>query len=224
MRLILHNLVTLGLCATAYASQEQVILDGTLHQDRVKQVAIIGQSSKYHYPSRHIIRFIGLTLLGAGSAGSSSAYHLTQFAEAHNIPINVTVFEKNSHIGGRSTTVHAYNESHLPIELGASVFVQINKILADAVEAFNLSTSSFASTSDDIPGAGLGIWDGKTFIFTAENEGGWWDKAKLFYKYGLSPLRTLNLMKATVGKFLKMYDEPIFHSRHSRKLHKMLVC
>jgi hypothetical protein len=43
MRLILHNLATLGLCATAYASQEQVILDETLHQNRVKQVAIIGQ-------------------------------------------------------------------------------------------------------------------------------------------------------------------------------------
>jgi prenylcysteine oxidase/farnesylcysteine lyase len=162
------------------------------------------------YLSQHIIRLISLTLLGAGSAGSSSAYHLTRFAEAHDIPVNVTIFEKNSHIGGRSTIVHAFNESHLPIELGASVFVEINKILVQAVEAFNLSTSSFAPTSDDIPGAGLGIWDGKTFIFTAENEGGWWDKAKLFYKYGLSPLRTLNLMKATVGKFLKMYDEPVF--------------
>ena len=42
MRLTFHNLVTLGLCATAYASQEQVILDGTLHPNRAKQVAIIG--------------------------------------------------------------------------------------------------------------------------------------------------------------------------------------
>jgi prenylcysteine oxidase/farnesylcysteine lyase len=122
----------------------------------------------------------------------------------------VTIFEKNSHIGGRSTTVYAYNDSVFPIELGASVFVQINKILVDAVEAFNLSTSSFSTTGDDVPGAALGIWDGKTFVFTAENEGGWRDTAKLFYRYGLSPYRTLNLMKATVGKFLKMYDEPIF--------------
>jgi prenylcysteine oxidase/farnesylcysteine lyase len=94
--------------------------------------------------------------------------------------------------------------------LGASVFVQINKILVDAVEAFNLSTSSFSTIGDDVPGAALGIWDGKTFVFTAKNEGGWWDTAKLFYRYGLSPYRTLKLMKATVGKFLKMYDEPVF--------------
>jgi prenylcysteine oxidase/farnesylcysteine lyase len=122
----------------------------------------------------------------------------------------VTIFEKNSYIGGRSTTVHAYNDSTIPIELGASVFVEINKILVDAVEAFNLSTSSFNTLSDDIPGPALGIWDGKTFVFTQQNERGWWDTAKLFYRYGLSPVRTLNLMKATVGKFLKMYDEPVF--------------
>jgi prenylcysteine oxidase/farnesylcysteine lyase len=122
----------------------------------------------------------------------------------------VTIFEKESYIGGRSTTVHAYNDSSLPIELGASVFVEINKILVDAVEAFNLSTSFFNTKSDDIPGPALGIWDGKTFIFTQQNERGWWDTAKLFYRYGLSPVRTLNLMKATIGKFLKMYEEPVF--------------
>jgi prenylcysteine oxidase/farnesylcysteine lyase len=122
----------------------------------------------------------------------------------------VTIFEKNSYIGGRSTTVHAYNDSTLPIELGASVFVEINKILVDAVEAFNLSTSSFNTLSDDVPGPALGIWDGKVFVFTQQDERGWWDTAKLFYRYGLSPVRTLNLMKATVGKFLKMYEEPVF--------------
>jgi prenylcysteine oxidase/farnesylcysteine lyase len=122
----------------------------------------------------------------------------------------VTIFEKESYIGGRSTTVHAYNDSSIPIELGASVFVEINKILVDAVEAFNLSTSFFNTKSEEIPGPALGIWDGKTFIFTQQNERGWWDTAKLFYRYGLSPVRTLNLMKATIGKFLKMYEEPVF--------------
>jgi len=88
--------------------------------------------------------------------------------------------------------------------------VEVNKILVDAVEAFNLSTSSFDTKSDDIPGPALGIWDGKAFIFTQQSERGWWDTAKLFYRYGLSPVRTLNLMKATIGKFLKMYEEPVF--------------
>lgn len=137
-------------------------------------------------------------------------YHLTQFAESSDVPINVTIFEKNTHIGGRSTTVNAYNNTNHPIELGASVFVEVNQILVDAVKAFNLSTASFSKRGDDVPGAALAIWDGKTFVFTQDSEGGWWDTAKMFYRYGLSPLRTLNLMKATVGKFLKMYEEPVF--------------
>lgn len=124
--------------------------------------------------------------------------------------MNVTIFEKTSHIGGRSTTVHAYDDANLPIELGASVFVEVNRILVDAVKTFNLSTSSFSTRGEGIPGPDIGVWNGKQFVFTQNNEGGWWDSAKLFYKYGLSPLRTLNLMKATVGKFLKMYEEPVF--------------
>jgi hypothetical protein len=34
--------VTLGFCATTYASQEQVILDGHVRQSEAKRVAIIG--------------------------------------------------------------------------------------------------------------------------------------------------------------------------------------
>ncbi|KAM0715785.1 hypothetical protein Q7P37_008299 [Cladosporium fusiforme] len=189
MRTVLPNLVTLALAATAHASTEQIVLDNAIHQ---------------HAKPRNI------AIIGAGAAGSSSAYYLSQFAESSHLPINVTIFEKNSHIGGRSTTVHAYNNSNHPIELGASVFVEVNHILVDAVKAFNLSTASFSKRGEDVPGAALGVWDGKTFVFTQENEGGWWDYAKMFYRYGLSPLRTLNLMKATVGKFMKMYDEPVF--------------
>ena len=56
----------------------------------------------------------------------------------------------------------------------------------------------------------LGIWNGKDFIYTQNSGGSWWDTAKLFWKYGLAPLKTVKLMKATVGKFLKMYEEPYF--------------
>jgi prenylcysteine oxidase/farnesylcysteine lyase len=39
----------------------------------------------------------------------------------------------------------------------------------------------------------------------------WWKSiAKLLWKYGLAPIKTQNLMKATVGKFLKMYESPNF--------------
>ena len=42
------------------------------------------------------------------------------------------------------------------------------------------------------------------------SEGGWWDLAKLFWRYGYAPVKAQMLMKETVGKFLKMYERPLF--------------
>jgi prenylcysteine oxidase/farnesylcysteine lyase len=42
------------------------------------------------------------------------------------------------------------------------------------------------------------------------NEDGWWDKAKLLWRYGLAPIKTNRLMKSVVGKFERMYEEPVF--------------
>jgi prenylcysteine oxidase/farnesylcysteine lyase len=47
-------------------------------------------------------------------------------------------------------------------------------------------------------------------VLVTSEEDGWWDKAKLLWRYGLAPLKTNRLMKSTVGKFLGMYEEPVF--------------
>ena len=91
--------------------------------------------------------------------------------------------------------------------------MEANSILVEAVKEFNLSTSSgFQSASEKkIPGATLSVWDGQTFVMTQNGDSSkWWDIAKLLWKYGLAPMRTLNLMRTTVGKYLKMYDGPVF--------------
>lgn len=82
--------------------------------------------------------------------------------------------------------------------------------MVDAVREFNLSTGAFRAAHAEVPGASLAVWDGRDFIVTQESEGGWWDIAKLLWKYGLAPLRTRNLMKSTVGQFMEMYEAPIF--------------
>lgn len=148
---------------------------------------------------------------GAGAAGSSAAYHVSKFAATTGIPVNITIFERNTYIGGRSTTVDVYDDPSFPVELGASIFVQVNKILVDAVEEFNLSTAAFKSSEEaQIPGPALAVWDGERFVVTMQSGSGWWNTAKLLWKYGFAPIRTLNLMKATVAKFMRMYDEPIY--------------
>jgi len=150
--------------------------------------------------------------LGAGAAGSSAAYYLHKFANSSGVGINITVFERSDYVGGRSTTINAYNDSVNPVELGASIFVAVNKILTAATEEFNLTISNRVSAADE-PEI-LGIWNGDNFVYT-QKEGGWawWDITKLIWKYGMAPIRTQKLMKSNVANLLKLYEAPFFPFR-----------
>lgn len=112
-------------------------------------------------------------------------------------------------MGGRSTTVNAFGNVLERVELGASIFVEVNTILRNATEKFGLRTRNSETEYDEL----LGIWDGDKFVYTQkDSESGWqwWDTAKLLWKYGLAPIRTQRLMKSTVGKFQKLYEPPFF--------------
>ncbi|KAL8953639.1 MAG: hypothetical protein Q9183_007320, partial [Haloplaca sp. 2 TL-2023] len=147
-------------------------------------------------------------MLGAGSAGASAAYYLDSFQSSCN-RFNVTIYERNNYVGGRSTTVNVYHDPMQPVELGASIFVKVNHNLVNAAEQFALPINSMRSTGKIDKAEVLGVWDGQQFVFTqSDNTNSYWNLAKLFWKYGLSPLRTQNLMKKTVGSFLKMYEAP----------------
>ncbi|KAI4092268.1 MAG: hypothetical protein L6R37_007605 [Teloschistes peruensis] len=151
-----------------------------------------------------------VAIIGAGSAGSSAAYYLNEFqSSCHRA--NITVYERNDYVGGRSTTVSVYDDPNEPVELGASIFVKVNRNLVNAAEKFDLPVQSMGSSRKiDIPEV-LGVWDGDSFVFKqSDATNSYWNLAKLFWKYGLSPLTTQNLMKKTVGSFLKMYEEPHF--------------
>lgn len=149
-----------------------------------------------------------LTLTGAGAAGASTAYHLQKFAALSDVPIEITVFERSHYIGGRSTTVNAYNDPTHPVELGASIFVEVNDILKNATDQFGLRADSSETEEEEM----LGIWNGENFVYT-QTGGGWWNIAKLFWKYGLAPYKTQKLMKSTVGKFRALYAAPFFPFR-----------
>ena len=128
--------------------------------------------------------------------------------------MNVTVYEKSSYIGGRSTTINVYGSSAYPIELGASIFVKVNTILYSAAKEFDLSLKdSGADRPKETPHM-LGVWDGESFRFVAdEGSSYFWDIAKLLWKYGLAPIRMQMLMKKTVDTFIKMYEKPYFPFR-----------
>ncbi|KFY41296.1 hypothetical protein V495_04992 [Pseudogymnoascus sp. VKM F-4514 (FW-929)] len=152
-----------------------------------------------------------IAIIGAGAAGSSTAYYLHKLAEEEGIEVNITVFERSSYIGGRSTTVNAYDNQSHPVELGASIFVHINEILMNATKEFGLELNPLA---DEEQHETVGIWNGEKFVLT-QTSGGWewWNTAKMIWKYGISPIRANNLMKATVAKFLELYKPPFFPFR-----------
>ena len=98
-----------------------------------------------------------------------------------------------------------------PVELGASIFVEVNHNIVSAVERFNLSTVNYGGNDlDGLPTA-LGIWNGERLVFLqSDGSYSWWNTVKILWKYGMSPIRTQTLMKSTVNKFLLMYGPPFF--------------
>jgi prenylcysteine oxidase/farnesylcysteine lyase len=81
--------------------------------------------------------------------------------------------------------------------------------MVKAMEDFNLSTNDQdLAVQLELPD--LGVWNGKEFVVIMKSDDTWWNAAKLIWKYGGAPFWTNKLMKSAVGKFLTMYDEPIF--------------
>jgi prenylcysteine oxidase/farnesylcysteine lyase len=149
---------------------------------------------------------------GAGAAGTSTAYHLRRFATEANTPVNITIFERSPYIGGRSTTVDAYESPDSPaIELGASIFIEANKILINASKEFGLELqSAVGQRPNGFDGPSMAIWNGDELVFSQTTRGGWWDLAKMIWRYGLAPLKAQKAMQTSIGMFLKMYEEDHF--------------
>ncbi|KAF4979845.1 hypothetical protein FZEAL_4011 [Fusarium zealandicum] len=149
-----------------------------------------------------------IAIIGAGAAGSSAAYHLQKYAEKENLAINITIFEKTDRIGGRSLTVPVYDDPSQPIELGASIFVNVNKILYNASKLFDLPVGDPHRPEKDEVTA---IWDGEEFVWqTYEGSSDWWDLAKMFWKYGLAPYKAKQVRDGVVDAFLQLYEPPYF--------------
>ncbi|MCJ1414503.1 hypothetical protein MMC32_000830 [Xylographa parallela] len=154
-----------------------------------------------------------IAIIGAGSAGASTAYYINRFRSSCQ-PTNITVYEASNYVGGRSTTVDVYDDPTEPVELGASIFVQVNRNLVSAAAEFGLSTSGNADARPQDAPDTLGVWDGQVFKFVQNDDSAaWWNAAKLLWQYGLAPLRTQRLMRRVVGNFTKMYDAPAFPFR-----------
>ncbi|MCO5590077.1 hypothetical protein L7F22_044046 [Adiantum nelumboides] len=159
-----------------------------------------------------------VAIIGAGAGGSSAAYFLSKAQNKLEHlgfgaqGIDITLFERDERIGGRTAVVHAYDDENLPaIELGASIFADVNKNLQRASEQFKLPTG--AKLGED---GVTGVWDGQQFLIEGLDNG-WWNSAKMFWRYGYSPLTTEKLVGKTVDAFLRLYDPAYMHKINNEK-------
>lgn len=146
----------------------------------------------------HTHGILDVAIIGAGPAGSALSYYL------HELRPNATmsIFESSSYIGGRTTTIDVLGET---IELGASIFVDVNRNLKNAVKDFDLTIDDSNSGLDKAEDS-LAIWNGSNFVYT-DSGSSYWSLAKLVWKYGLAPYRAKKHVDSVINKFLKVYEQ-----------------
>ncbi|CDU22220.1 related to Prenylcysteine oxidase precursor [Sporisorium scitamineum] len=157
-----------------------------------------------------------VAIIGAGPTGTSAAYFLRHAqdrlssANSSN-KIEVTIYERETRIGGRTAVVYPYDdESKVPVELGASIFADVNLNLRRAVKQFQLETGAHTGLSGQ-----MGIWDGQQFLFEGD-QSSWWTSAKFFLRYGYSAITTEGIVKKQLSYFAGLYSPRFLHSRSSR--------
>lgn len=206
-QLILAALALSSVCLTSHAQ----LLAGELHQ-HVFEAPASDLSHNAHVDGR--LPKPRVAIIGGGAAGTSSAFFLSQLASIDaSLSVDVDLFEANDYLGGRSTIVYPFdNDTYPAIELGASIFVEANKNLWKAVKHFNLTLQDMHGGDDEEDQGGMSIFDGQNFVYTESSGYGWWNMAKLFWRYGYSPMTVKNTVAETVSKFTELYEDA-FQSR-----------
>ncbi|SPO29591.1 related to Prenylcysteine oxidase precursor [Ustilago trichophora] len=155
-----------------------------------------------------------IAIIGAGPSGTSAAYFLKHAQDrlastnASSDKLDITLYERDTHIGGRTAVVYPYDdETQSPIELGASIFADVNLNLRRAVKDFSLETGAPNGLSGQ-----MGIWDGQQFLFEGD-QSSWWTSAKFFLRYGYSAITTEAVVKKQLAYFLGLYRPSFLHSR-----------
>ncbi|CAE6419024.1 unnamed protein product [Rhizoctonia solani] len=143
-----------------------------------------------------------VAIVGAGAGGSSASYWLSlakQRAPA-GTNVEITVYEQDNRVGGRSTTVYPYNNTaHAPIELGASIFTTGNRNMVRAASEFGYQLVTFGGV---VPGTG--IWDGAKFVWrTTDNSTA--DNIRMEERYQDGPTKLGGLIVPFLTSFAKSY-------------------
>jgi NADPH-dependent glutamate synthase beta subunit-like oxidoreductase len=125
----------LALIVIVQASEHEQCPFAVGEEEKVNRSSpLLSSSSSYQRPKK-------VAIIGAGPGGTSTAYFLSKANEKlaslgkGDEGFEITVFERDERIGGRTAVVHPYYNEDLPaIELGASIFADVNKNLKRLAE------------------------------------------------------------------------------------------
>ncbi|KAI9801269.1 MAG: hypothetical protein M1833_002839 [Piccolia ochrophora] len=136
--------------------------------------------------------------LGAGAAGSSAAHFIHKYAP-RALGLDITIFERSAHVGGRVRFTNVRGDPLLSTETGASAFHEDDRCLNNAMRGFGLQEPDKPS----LPKLRrVGVWNGRSFVFTqsenAPNSSGF---TGTVWKYGLAPWRFKRLLDRYISGF-----------------------
>ncbi|XP_077231671.1 farnesylcysteine lyase-like [Tasmannia lanceolata] len=162
-------------------------------------------------------------IIGSGIGGSSLAHFLKTYSISHpnsTLFNHITIFEKNSIVGGRTATVSLAGDT---FEAGASIIHPKNLHALKFASSLNLSIRTQKDDDDDDDS--FAIWDGTHFVFkTLPSQNSkiplypkivnFLNSLLLFRRYGFSLIRMQRFVKKLVDNFLRFYmsheSRPVF--------------
>ncbi|KAJ3053894.1 hypothetical protein HK097_003132 [Rhizophlyctis rosea] len=209
------------------------VLPDSLGEDDFQQVLRNWEDPGVSQTSLWSPPLLRVAIIGAGAAGTSTAYFLRKLEKSHPLssqstPIKLTLYERTERIGGRArvlplnvtvctpdSSICAPELQH--IELGASVFAAKNHHLVNASRELNLTLEDLSK----FPGKDrVGVWDGEKWrirqtgtVGHLPGTDGWlgdaFDKAKILARYGLfhGPLQAAKICRDIAARFFSIYDK-----------------
>ncbi|KAG0331378.1 hypothetical protein BG004_001691 [Podila humilis] len=166
-----------------------------------------------------LVTLKSVAIIGGGAGGTSTAYFLNNYLQSPHLHYkhdhaSITVFEQSDKIGGRCMVFRVKNNDIDKdinnntvsrqrieyVEVGASIFVNLNHHLVNAAKTFGLETKKL----DDEKAA---IWDGQQFIFE-ESDWKLWSVVKALRRWGLAPLKLKRVLKKSIDGLMDSYTNP----------------
>ncbi|ORX96453.1 FAD/NAD(P)-binding domain-containing protein [Basidiobolus meristosporus CBS 931.73] len=139
-------------------------------------------------------------IIGAGIGGTSTAYYLRELLQKQNIHVDITIFEAEDRLGGRtlSPVFTRPKRPSIPLSMGASLFVSCNYNLMNLTKRFSLPVQQ--EFGEQLENSTSDLWNGREFLW----------KGSPVARYGPENFEKLEgVISSMLSRFLRVYDHDL---------------